>query len=91
MTSTTIIAAITVVISAIGIAIALVFSYGVTARYYNEAIGRTEDGGDERGRMKQKGGYKLKVNGKLRALFLRILLLFVLILFSGSQPLENES
>ncbi|MEA3343995.1 MAG: hypothetical protein U9Q92_07590 [archaeon] len=46
MSSVTVFAAITVVISAIGIAIALVFSYGVTARYYNEAIGRTEEDGD---------------------------------------------
>jgi hypothetical protein len=43
MSSVTVFTTIIIVISAIGIAIAVVFSYGVTARYYNEAIGRTEE------------------------------------------------
>ena len=42
-----VIASITIVILAIGLSIALVFSYGVTARYYNTAIGRTDEDDNE--------------------------------------------
>ena len=46
-TSVIVITAIAIVILAIGLSIAMVFSYGVSARYYNVAIGRIEEGGNE--------------------------------------------
>jgi len=46
-TSVIVITAITIVILAIGLSIAMVFSYGVSARYYNVAIGRIEEGANK--------------------------------------------
>lgn len=45
--SVIVITAMSIVILAIGLSIAIVFSYGVSARYYNVAIGRKEEEGNE--------------------------------------------
>jgi hypothetical protein len=46
-TSVIVITAITIAILEIGLSIAMVFSYGVSARYYNVAIGRIEEGANK--------------------------------------------